>query len=104
MSEPERASPGSARRPMKSPRMEGGKETHRTSTSYRLDTVGVLSCSRTTAHICLSKSHKRLNTHPTLTHTHTFAVSKADSSLQQPHMICQQGKKGVRLGEEGFGL
>lgn len=39
------------------------EKTHRTSTSYQLDTVGVPFCSQTTAHTCLSEPHKHLNIH-----------------------------------------
>lgn len=90
--------------PVKSTRaiMKGGKkETHRTSTSYQLDTVGVLFCSQTTAHICLSESHKHLNTHPP-PNTHSLFVSKSGFWLQQPHMICQQERKKGDCGKMGL--
>ncbi len=65
--------------PVKSTRaiMEGGKKeekTHTTSTSYQLDTVGVLFCSQTTARMCLSGPHKHLNIHQPPTPLHTFTV------------------------------
>lgn len=97
--------------PMKSTRttMEGWEKKHWTSTSYQLDTAGVLFRSWAAAHICLSEPHKNLNihlthTHPsthTCTHTNTLFQSQAPDCSSLTWFASKEGKK-ADCGKKGL--
>lgn len=77
------------------------KKAHWTSASYQLNTVGVVLCSQTAAHMCLSEPHKHLNIHtPQHTHTHTFCFKvrlwNASSSYDLPAREKKNKNKSVQ--------